>query len=173
MTTTQQASSLTQEMRQAMQHVASTPTIITAAWQGERTGFAATAVTSLSTEPASLLVCVNQTSRSLDYILNSGRFGVNVIPEDRSDLILGFSSKEDKERLFAASSDWRSSLNGVPLLDSAVVSIECVVEEYHPAHTHFIIVGLVESICIRPEQPPLIYARQGFYRMVELNPVSA
>ena len=173
MATPSSPSELTQDMRIAMQNLASTPTIITAAWQGSRTGFAATAVTSLSTEPASLLVCVNKTSRSLDFILNSGRFGLNVIPEHRSDLIVGFASKEDKESQFSRCSDWRNSPNGVPLLDGAVVSIECVVEKCHSAHTHFIIIGLVETVNVQTEHSPLIYARQGFYRMEKLEKLAA
>lgn len=173
MATTTLACDLSQQMRVAMQHLASTPTIITAGWQGARTGFAATAVTSLSTEPASLLVCVNKSSRSLDFILNSGRFGINVIPEDRSDLITGFASKDDKESQFSRCDDWLTSPSGVPLLDGAVVSIECAVEKCHSAHTHFIIVGLVETVTTRPEHSPLIYARQGFYRMEKLAQMPA
>ena len=47
-----------EHFRAGMQLIASTVTVITATCDGERSGMTATAVTSLSADPASMLICV-------------------------------------------------------------------------------------------------------------------
>ena len=50
------------QFRLAMRKLASTVTVLTTREADEHHGMAATAVTSLSTEPPSLLVCVNRSA---------------------------------------------------------------------------------------------------------------
>lgn len=60
--------------RAAMRRFASTVTIITAADHERRHGMTATAVTSLSMSPPSLLICLNQKTLLHDIMFRARRF---------------------------------------------------------------------------------------------------
>ena len=77
--------------RAAMRRIAATVTIVTAD-DGERYhGMTATAVTSLSMEPPSLLVCINKKAFLHDILLRAGNFCINVLHQDQAELSAAFS----------------------------------------------------------------------------------
>ena len=83
--------------RMAMRHVAATVYAVTTGHGGNRFGILATAVSSLSFDPPSLLVCVNR-SASLHGPLNSAdTFCVNVL----GDVAVAEAEHVDAERLRA------------------------------------------------------------------------
>ena len=74
------------DMLQAMRRLAKSVTIITTSNGRERFAMSATAVDSLSTEPPSLLICVNQTA-SLHAVLDAGAdFCVNILGLEQEEL---------------------------------------------------------------------------------------
>lgn len=161
----------TQELfKQGMQLLAASTTIITSEHEGARAGMAATAVTSLAADPPSLLICTNRTARTFDYIMGSGRFAVNVVPDSLTDVVGAFSSKEDKEKQFQMAGTWDRAASGLPILKEAVASFECTVSEWTDAHTHRVFFGLVDAVHLNPDASALIYAQRGFYK---LAPVAA
>ncbi len=69
-----------EEFRAGMRKLAGGVTIVTSIDQeGRRCGLTATAVCSLSTEPPSLVACVNRTSSVAAVVEASGVFAVNVL----------------------------------------------------------------------------------------------
>ena len=78
-------------------------TVITAAHNGQRNGLTATAVCSVSAEPAQLLICVNRNASANILIEQSGRFAVSYLHSAHQDLSKIFSqSKLGEETRFAA-----------------------------------------------------------------------
>lgn len=156
---------LDQDFKTGMQLLAASTTIITSAHEGKRAGMAATAVTSLTADPPSLLICTNRTARTYGHIMDSRRFVVNIVPDDRADIVGAFSSKEDKEKQFALAGTWSMSPDGLPVLDEAVAAFECRVDQWSNTKTHAVFFGLVDRVHLNPEKSALIYGRQGFHKL--------
>src|SRR5437899_10427953 len=75
----------------AMRRFPAAVTVITSADQTRRHGMTATAVTSLSMDPPSLVVCVNQASLLHDIMLLARRFCVNLLRRAQDGLSAAFS----------------------------------------------------------------------------------
>ncbi len=158
-----------ERFKAGMQLLAATTTVITATHEGQRSGMAATAVSSLTADPPSLLICTNRTSRTYGFIMDSRRFAVNLIPDDLPEVVNAFASKGDKEQQFLAAGNWRTSDNGLPILEEAVACFECRVDNWVNTKTHAVFFGMVDDVHLKPDKSPLIFARRGFQRIVPLG----
>ena len=75
----------------AMRRFPAAVSVITSADQGRRHGMTATAVTSLSLDPPSLIACINRTTLLHDIMLHGRHFCVNVLRRDQAELSSGSS----------------------------------------------------------------------------------
>ena len=142
--------------RAAMRRFASTVTIITAADHERSHGMTATAVTSLSMDPPSLLICINQKTLLHDILFRARRFCVNVLHQDQVALSAAFSGGVRAEDRFARGS-WAHTDDGIPYLDDAQANLFCKKAAAIPYGTHTIVVGQVEQVGVRDAIAPLVY----------------
>src|SRR5688500_16714155 len=84
---------LNDSFRQAMRRVASTVNVISICVDGQPLGITATAVSSLSMEPPSLLVCINRAAFVHAKMEDSTHFGVNVLHRDQEALANMFADR--------------------------------------------------------------------------------
>lgn len=82
-----------QAFREAMAQVASAAHIVTTLGPHGRAGLTATAVTSVSVAPPTVLVCIEAASRTLAAIEASGIFCVNTLAEADHELASVFSGR--------------------------------------------------------------------------------
>lgn len=85
------------EFREAMARLASAATIVTTDGVAGRRGMAATAVTSVTDTPPTLLVAVNRSARSYALIRSNGVFAVNVLSARNADFVKDFTSSETSD----------------------------------------------------------------------------
>lgn len=130
---------------------------------GQPWGLTSNAISSVSADPPTLLVCVAKTSRTLPTLLERRGFLVNFIAEDASATCELFASKAPREEKFGGV-EWRPSAAGHPVLDTdSIAFADCdTVAEIEEA-THLILIGrVVESAVLSPERSPLAYYRRRF-----------
>jgi flavin reductase (DIM6/NTAB) family NADH-FMN oxidoreductase RutF len=157
--------SLNVEFKRAMRRLASTVTIITTTTPAGRSGMTATAVTSVSADPPSVLICVNR-SASIHSSLNAeASFCVNVLSEDHHDLSFAFGGKVAPDQRFALGTWSKSEDNGVPYLADAQANLFCTIDAVFPYGTHSIVIGKVTHVQIHGEVRPLIYGDGRFIPM--------
>lgn len=129
---------------------------------GTPRGLTTNAVTSVSSDPPILLVCVDRNSRTLPALLHSKRFAVNFMRDDCEEICRTFASKADDKFDKVA---WRAGLGGIPLLEEgAVAHAECTTLDELEIGDHVVVTGLVESG--RPPDPsevPILYHRRAFF----------
>lgn len=152
--------------RQGMRRLAGACTIVTSVAPGQgREGWAgltATAVTSVTAEPAKLLVCINRSTWAHGIINQSRVLGINVLGDDCLTLAKRFSGGVRPEEKFAGGG-WLTATSGAPLLASALASFDCLVVEGIEASTHDIFVCDVLGVLLRePGGDPLIYFDGAF-----------
>ncbi|WP_368499133.1 flavin reductase [Herbiconiux sp. A18JL235] len=149
------------EFRDVMGRFASGVTVITTTLDGEDLGAAASAVSSLSDEPPSLLICLNVTSTTAQAIVKTGTFAVNVLAEDSAPIAQRFASKApDKFQTIAV----ERGQTGVPLIAGCIAHFECVVDETVRGGTHLVFLARVVRVSSKPGNP-LAYFRGSFGRM--------
>lgn len=152
------SSNIAAEFKRAMRRLASTVTIIsTADVNGNRYGMTATAVNSVSTDPPSLLICVNHNANIHAPLAGRGVFCVNVLTTEHEDLVSAFSGRLTGSERFTVG-DWRDDGRGIPYLEDAQCNLVCDVDTVVPSGTHSIIVGRVTAVRVAEGIAPLIYA---------------
>ena len=140
--------------RSAMRHVAATVYAVTTGKMGERHGILATAVSSLSFEPPSLLVCVNRAASLHEPLACADTFCVNVLGLGNRDIAEIFMRERGEARF--AVGDW-IELHEVPVLASAQSSFVCRTAHRHQFGTHTIFIGQLIDAKHRADAAPLTY----------------
>jgi flavin reductase len=126
--------------KRLMRSMAASVNVITTSHDGHWLGMTATAVCSVSAEPPSILIVVNQSARSHPLISASRAFVVNVLGHQQQALSQRFSGKHvDQFRDVSASSGYRNC----PIIDGVSAYFECAVVSEFVAGTHTIFVGRV------------------------------
>ena len=137
-------------------------TIVTARGSDGPAGLTTNAFASLSLDPALVLVCFDNASRTLPVVREAGRFAVNVLRAGQEELAAVFASKRVHADKFAAVT--HAEAHGVPVLDDALAWMVCDVRELIPGGDHTIGIG---GVCAleRFEGEPLLFWR-GEYRAI-------
>lgn len=152
------------EYRLAMRRVISPVAVVTSADGGERNGLTVTAICSASTEPPTLLVCVNDEARALSLIQSSGRFAVNFLSEEQSELARVFSTRGLAGETRFQLGSWTTLATGSPVLSDCVSAFDCEMTRIIPCGTHQVILGRVVALSSADDNT-LLY-RDGFFRRI-------
>ena len=146
---------LANAFRDAMRHVSATVHAVTTGHDGERYGIIATAVSSLSFDPPSLLVCINRAASLHDPIATADRFCVNVLGIANRDVADCFLRRGTGAERFAVGT-WIEE-EGVPVLADAQSSLICRVAQRQAFGTHTIFIGELIAARHRSNAKPLTY----------------
>jgi flavin reductase (DIM6/NTAB) family NADH-FMN oxidoreductase RutF len=144
--------------REALGHFASGVTVVTARGETGPVGFTATGFTSVSLTPPLVLVCVGKRASVHDVVVGADCFGVSLLSEGQRSVAEQFA-RSGHDRF--AGVPVRHA--GAPLLDGAVVQLECRHHARHDAGDHTILVGEVLSAAIGNDAP-LVHHRRRYGR---------
>ena len=162
-----EAPELEAEFRTAMRHLAGAVNIVTSGRGESRRGLTVTAVCSVTTEPPTLLVCVNRSAEAHDVIRAEGRFCVNVLALEDAALADRFAARDgSKGAVRFEGRDWTEITTGAPALSDARVAVDCTVANRVDAGTHSVFFGRVEGVRHRPDTAPLAYHDRAYRRLV-------
>jgi 4-nitrophenol 2-monooxygenase / 4-nitrocatechol 4-monooxygenase, reductase component len=152
--------------RHVIGHFATGVTVITSHHGGTDFGATASAVTSLSLEPPSLLVCLNRSTSTEAAIRESGSFVVNILGAEQGELARRFARKSPDK--FAGLQVDRSA-TGDPALPGTLSRIDCRVRDVVAGGTHSVFVGEV-AFAEAVQGDPLAYYRGQFGRLAPAGP---
>lgn len=154
-----------QQFKLGMRRLASGVSLITTLADGRRHGLVATAVSSVTHEPPSLLICVNKTASAHRHIDGAGIFCVNVLSDGHEEIAARFSSSVDRDKRFEVG-DWRTLVTGAPALAGSLASFDCEVRQAIPYQSHTIFVAEILEIELWSQEiAPLLYV-DGRYRLL-------
>jgi flavin reductase len=146
---------LTDDFRAAMRRVASTVNVITVCVGGEPMGITATAMSSLSLDPPSLLICINRAATMHASLEDVDRFCVNVLHRSQEAIAQMFADRSQQALRFAAG--WQVDCERPPRLIDAQAAMLCRRIDNHRFGTHSIFIGQVEEVVSRGDVDPLVY----------------
>lgn len=152
MTDTQQ---LRNDAKQALRRLASSVSVITCRHDGRDFAMTATAVSALSMEPPSMLVCVNRTATFHAALSQADAFAINVLSRGHVDISRLCSGGAKGEGRFGAGI-WDTHAVA-PVLADAQAAIICRKDVELEYGTHTVFMGPILSISTNGEVDPLIY----------------
>ncbi len=149
-----------QDFRAAMGSFAAGVTVITTLDEsGAPQAVTATAFSSVSLSPPLCLVCIAKRTRTYRPMLMKGSFAVNILRAEQEWLSARFASSVTDR---FASVDWEpGEITGCPIIEGALVWMECQVVEVHSGGDHDIFLGTPRSVRVH-EGAPLVYWRGSY-----------
>jgi flavin reductase len=153
---------LQEAFRVAMRRVASTVNVITICVGGTPMGITATAMSSISIHPPSLLVCINRTAAMHGRMEDVSHFRVNVLHRDQEEMARIFADRRHQALRFA--DGWTVDCERPPRLLDAQASFLCRRIDHHRFGTHSIFIGQVEEVTFREDVNPLVYLDGAYSR---------
>jgi flavin reductase (DIM6/NTAB) family NADH-FMN oxidoreductase RutF len=153
--------------RRAVGRFATGVAVVTCQSPSGPAGLTTNALTSLSLDPLLLLVCFDNASRTLPVLRESGRFAVNILAAEQTDLAAVFASKRVAEEKFEMVT--HEVAHGVPVLDGALAWLACDLRELLPGGDHTIGIGEVTHLDERVGEP-LVFYGGSYARLQEAPP---
>ena len=141
--------------RAAVGHFATGVAVVTTAGPNGPSGLTANAICSLSLDPVLMIVCLDQGSRTLAAVRDSGRLAVNVLARDQERIARRFATKDDEAAKWADVAYHEE--DGLPVLDGTVAWLLGRVRDFDPGGDHVIAVTEVESAAAAGGEPLLFY----------------
>lgn len=148
-----------QRFRAVMGHFATGVAVVTGLGPDGAVGMTTNALCSVSLDPLLVLVCFDNTARTLPVVQASGRFGVNVLGARQHDLSGQFASKLPLDRKFDAVE--YTLEHEVPVLEGILAWLVCELRELLPGGDHTIGVGEVLAMG-HADGEPLVWYRGAY-----------
>jgi flavin reductase (DIM6/NTAB) family NADH-FMN oxidoreductase RutF/nitroreductase len=145
--------------KSVMRNIASSVAVITTNHAGKRHGMTATAVCSVSSDPATVLVVINRSTRSHPLISASKTFTINILADHQHGISGRFSAKHDDQ---FEGIGHREGSSGNPVIDDVAAYIECSVVSEIDVGTHTVFIGHVIGGNVSPALPLLYH--EGEYK---------
>jgi flavin reductase (DIM6/NTAB) family NADH-FMN oxidoreductase RutF/rubredoxin len=129
-------------------------------------GQIANAVMQITSEPPQILVAINKSNLTHEYIMHSKVFTVSVLSEEARLTFIGkfgFKSGRDIDKF--SDTNYKLGTTKAPIvLDYATGYLECNLVFNVDCNTHTLFIGKVVDAQIIVEKPPMTYA---FYRLIK------
>jgi flavin reductase (DIM6/NTAB) family NADH-FMN oxidoreductase RutF len=152
-------------LRSVMRRWATGVTLVTAHDGRRPHGMTVSSFTSVSLDPALILVSLETTTETHRMVQESGAFGVSILAEGQEDLAERFSGRvADGDDRFAGVS-YKTAATGAPIPEGALAFLDCRVVAAHPAGTHTLFIGQVEAAGFRQDGRPLLYYDRDYRRL--------
>ena len=141
----------TELFREVFGRFATGVAVITATAPSGAGGMTANAICSLSLEPLLVLVCFENSARTLRPVREAGRFAVNFLSADQRDVAGLFASKApEAEKLDRVDHTLRS---GMPVIDGVIAWAVCELRELIAGGDHKIAIGEVIEMGLGGGEP--------------------
>lgn len=139
----------------------------TGAADAKPAGITVNAFSSVSLEPALVMVALDRRRFITPMVREAGRYAVNVLGADQQALSDCFAHApvSPGRELFCGAS-WTLGPTGLPLIDGAIATLECTVVETFTAGDHDLFIGHVDSLQQQAGGvAPLLYYRRRYLRV--------
>lgn len=157
------------DFRNAMSLLTTAVNVITTEGAAGMHGFTASAVCSVTDTPPTLLVCMNQSSRSHAHFIQNKILSVNVLGAQHENLSNAFaSSKFSSEERFKLGS-WITLETGSPVLKDALASFDCEIEQIQQMGTHSIFICKVVAIQQSQQEESLVYFNRAYHHVGQVE----
>ena len=154
------------QFRESMARLGAAVNIITTHGPDGDSGMTVSAVCSVTDDPATLIVCVNRSSRQHAIFKNAGIICVNILEPGQEELSAIFAGKDNlpmPERFARAT--WRKLETGALGLEHAAASLDCKVSQTLDVGTHTVFFCEVQAIVLGQKNAGLVYHGRAYHHL--------
>ncbi|MEV0262456.1 flavin reductase family protein [Streptomyces sp. NPDC050617] len=147
-----------QDFIAAMGNAATGVTVVATDGPAGRFAQTVSAMCSVTADPPSLLVCVNERSPLAEAAARNGHFAVSVLSAEQahvSDVFAGRPAAGPPYDFGCA--DWETLATGSPLLRGAAAVFDCRLGDAVVSGTHRVLFGAVTAAAVSPGAHPLVH----------------
>ncbi len=142
-------------LKSAMRGAAATVSVVSTRIGEDRYAMTATSFCSVSMDPPSILVCVNQSAAMHGALTTGAGFCLNLLTAQQRHLSVACGGAASPAERFAGG-DWDDHA-GTPYLPEARCNLFCRVERLIAHGTHTIVIGEVIDVNSQGASAPLVY----------------
>lgn len=132
---------------------------VTVRYENELFGATVNSFTSLSLDPAMLVVCLSQQSKTASVLKVGSHFGLSILASDQEKTARALASREPDKMSAIPLRD----LDGdVPVVEDAQSQMACRIEDIIPHATHVLVIARLMSIEYDSRRLPAVYYKGRF-----------
>ena len=154
--------------RQAMSRVGAAVHVITTADAAGRHGLTASAVTSVTDTPPTLLFCINRSTSSHGAFTVGGPVCVNTLAADQQEIAAVFASRGRAGERFDHGR-WTRLASGAPVLEASAACFDGRITNIVDVGTHSVMFAEVLASRSSEDRPVLIYMGRAYHQVPLLN----
>ena len=162
-------------LRAVMRHWPTGVTIVTTREGEAMHGMTVNSFTSVSLEPALVLVCIEQNVRTHAMMLRSGIFAISILRVGQEWISNRFAGRDTENEDRFEGLAVQTAMTGAPILTENMGYLDCVINAHYPAGNHTIFVAEVVAAHPGPLDPsappehdgaaPLLYFNRDYHRL--------
>lgn len=150
------------EFRGGMALLAAAVNLVTTGGPAGEGGFTASAVTSVTDDPATLLVCVRRAGSATPLVRANGVVCVNTLSAGQEALSSAFGSSTGTLADRFALGEWTKLVTGAPVLRGAIANFDCRIAQVTEVGTHSVLFCQVLAVHTVPDAAPLLYFNRAY-----------
>ncbi len=148
--------------RDGMAKLCSAVSIVTTDGPAGLAGFTATAISSVTDEPPTLLVCINRNASVYETVAANGIIAVNTLAAHHVRLSNLFGGKTSIAERFAAAT-WLRGETGAPILVDALSAFDCKITQTVDVGTHSVLICTVVAMAGEGGPAGLTYFDRAYH----------
>ena len=153
-----------QQFRDAMARLGAAVNVVTTVTPDGPVGFTASAVCSVTDQPPTMLLCMNRGSVLNEAFKAAGVLCINTLTPEQEALSSLFGGAEGltmPERFEQGT--WTTLVTGAPVLEGAVVSVDCRIAQVTEIGTHSVMFCEALACKLGVAEQGLIYFSRGYH----------
>ena len=153
-----------QDFRKVLGSFATGVTVVTTRTPGPAYGMTANAFSSVSLDPALVLVCASNRAEGREWIERNRAFAVNILAAEQEEISNFFASPDrPRDSMAFQHIPYTVGPSGSPIFDGVHGYLDCRLHTAHEAGDHVIFIGEVLALGSDPEVEPLLF-HSGRYK---------
>ncbi|MBA5726123.1 flavin reductase [Bombella favorum] len=135
--------------RNAMSRLGSPVVLVTTDGPAGPHGLTVSAITSVTDTPPTVLVCLNRGNQSHQAFLKNGQLGISILGKGHDKLAFAFANSEMTSADRFSHGTWKNGPLGSPLLEDALATLDCTIDDTHSIGTHDVLICRVHTITVK------------------------
>ncbi len=156
-------------LRAAMRDWSTGVAVVTATYQGIRHGATVNSFTSISLEPATVVITIQKSSRTHELISKSGAFGVTILSAEQSKVSDLFAGKiaEINDRFNELRT--QTLVTGSPLIVGGLAWFDCRIQQTFEVGNSTLFIAEVLEAQSKDKGLPLVYHNRTYWKLSQLG----
>lgn len=153
------------QLRMVMRQWSSGVCVVSTNFRGISHGMTVSSFTSVSLDPQLVAISLMKNSRTHDFVIEAGNFGITILSRDQKMISEVFAGKvtEDENR-FEGLDTWEMT-TGAPLLKDGLAFLDCKLIAVNDFGTNSLIIGEVVAAKLGDGGMPLLYFDQRYHQL--------